>query len=87
MTSVGDCFTYANNKTTLIKPTYFIVMSKILWDDEYLRSFVSDLLQHQTSNQFWVDENDEVVEYKDVHYRRMGELPSCSWSLEPQPWR
>ena len=60
-------------------------MSKILWDDEYLRSFVSDLLQHQTSNQFWeFDENDEVVEYKDVHYRRMVEnfLPALGvWNL------
>ena len=60
-------------------------MSKILWDDEYLRSFVKDVLQHPSSNQFWeFDENDEVVEYKDVHYRRMVEnfLPALGvWNL------
>ena len=60
-------------------------MSKILWDDAYLRSFVKEVQQTPSVNQFWeFDENDEVVEYKDFHYRRMVEnfLPALGvWNL------
>ncbi len=59
--------------------------SKILWDDDYLRSFVDRLLKIEYANQFWeFGEDDEVLEYKDSHYRTMVEkfLPSLGiWNL------
>ena len=58
---------------------------KILWDDDYLRSFTKKLLQQGQSYQFWeIDENDEVMEYKDPHFRILVEkfLPELGvWNL------
>ena len=49
-------------------------MAKILWDDDYLRSFVKELMKPANPIQFWeFDENDEVMEYKIV--------TSASWFL------
>ena len=60
-------------------------MTKILWDDAYLRSFVKHLMEPGNPSVFWeFDENDEVIEYKSPHYRIMIEkfLPSLGvWNL------
>ena len=61
-------------------------MAKILWDDDYLRSFVKELMKPANPIQFWeFDENDEVMEYKDSHFRKLVFFfPSCVRGMEPQ---
>ena len=60
-------------------------MAKILWDDNYLRSFVKELMKPANPIQFWeFDENDEVMEYKDSHFRKLVSsfLPALGvWNL------
>ena len=60
-------------------------MAKILWDDDYLRSFVKELMKPANPIQFWeFDENDEVMEYKDSHFRKLVSsfLPALGvWNL------
>jgi len=64
-------------------------MSKLLWDDAYLRSFASNLLTTNISAQFWemeqgADGEDAVCDFKASNYRKMlmNFFPSLGvWNL------
>jgi len=47
--------------------------TKILWNEQYLKAFASELLLPNNANQFWDENqsNDEVEELKAPHIRRM----------------
>ena len=51
-------------------------MTKLLWDENYLRSFTQELLTTNISNQFWdietsPDGEEEVCDFKAKNYRKM----------------
>ena len=51
-------------------------MSKLLWDENYLRSFTTELLNTNISNQFWdvetsPDGEEKVCDFKAPHFRKM----------------